>query len=80
LGHYAFVLDVLTIGQDIVETLGVYILVFIVINALSFYRNYVFIFFNKFYFKNHLINKNILIFSDYFSLFFVKLNKAFLYF
>lgn len=75
-GHYPFVLDLLSIGQELIDTLGIYFLNFILIGALIFYRNFLFFIFNKFFFKNYLINKNNLPFLSYFGFFFKSLNRV----
>jgi hypothetical protein len=70
------VIDLLTIGQDMVDTLGAYFLNFIIIASLAFYRNYFFQIFNKLFFKNYFTNKNNLSFLNYFHLFLNNLNKT----
>lgn len=79
-GHYSFVLDLLSIGQDAVDTLGLYFLNFAFIAALIFYRNFFFQIFNKFFFKNYLVNKNVTPFLNYFNFFFNNFNKIFNFF
>jgi hypothetical protein len=51
-GHYAWFHELLSIGQELAETVGLYVLVFILIGALIFYRNYLFQIFNK-----HVLNQ-----------------------
>ena len=55
-GHYALFIEIISYCQELVETIGIYLLVFIFILNLIFYRNYLFLIFNKNIFKNTNIN------------------------
>jgi hypothetical protein len=75
LGHYSFVINLITIGYDLVDILGTYFLNFLMIGGLIFYKNHIFQIFNKLFFKNYLINKNNLPFLNFFNTFFTSVNK-----
>jgi hypothetical protein len=75
-GHYSFVLDVLTVGGDVVDTLGIYFLSFFFISGVIFHRNYILQILNKLFFKNYFINRNILPLLNNFSSFFADLGKG----
>jgi hypothetical protein len=76
-GHISLVIDILSIGHDLVDILGTYFLNFIFVGALIFYRNFFFQIFNKYFFKNYFTNANRLPLFNYFSLFFASLKKKF---
>ena len=62
-------------GQEIIEIAGLYILGFLIIGTMVFYRNYLLQVFNKFILKHFYINFNNLNFSNYFSFFYNGLKK-----
>jgi hypothetical protein len=74
-GHYAFMMDLMTIAHDMADTLGIYFLNFIIISAFIFYRNFFFQLFNKLFFKNYNLTQNNTPFLNYFNLFFNNLRK-----
>jgi hypothetical protein len=64
------------IGQELAETLGLYVLVFIIISALIFYRNYLFQTLNKYVFNQPTPLFNTSIFTNYTFFFFNVLKKT----
>jgi hypothetical protein len=58
------------IGQELSETVGLYILAFIFVGILTFYRNYLFQVFNKSALKNSFISFNRALLVNYNFFFF----------
>ena len=75
-GHYPFVLELFTLGQELAETVGIYFLAFILFSAVIFYRNYLFLLYNKMFFRFPNENRNTVNSQNNSSSFFGKLRKS----
>lgn len=69
-GHYSIVIDIITLGGEIVDTLGLFFLVFIFLISITFYKNLTFQVFVKSFFKNYIFSFNFTPLLTYISTFF----------
>ena len=74
--HHKLFINIMCFDQNLVEICGIFIITFIFTGFLIFYRNSLFIIYNKIYIKLKKIS-NYISFFNYFSLFFSSFKNFF---